>query len=401
MESDVLLIPATFIATLIGLGLVVHLVKQREFYTAIFFSSHLAMCVFIVYILRVADRVYQLPEFDFSVFTTQNLRTAVIAIAVALGLIATICYLCGNQSSDVQPLNVSHSFRQLFGKIASLRGVHILGLVAISFVSALVLYMCGTSVLEVPYALNLEDIAYPVHLLIIPPFLALLALMAFHSRVLLRGSFYQDPLLVLLTRTNLVISSVLILLTYGARGYVTFICALASLTEFYSARKRRAIPMWGLIFGFSTYFLDTVWPFLRGNLWVMNTSDALRTALEIAMRSSEDMSEASPGLVNLYSYPLICVSLFHLLYVIQLEDQGISLAGSTFFNLFPQALPSFLDGILWDRPLNDNWVLAEYYAHGGGFLCYRQCVLEWRNGGDGCLRGLFIRYFSVFRSSHG
>ncbi len=65
---------------------------------------------------------------------------------------------------------------------------------------------------------------------------------------------------------------------------------------------------------------------------------------------------------------MIGASLFHSLYVIQLLQDGISINSSTFVNLIQQLLPSWLDGVLWTRPLNDNWLLANYYYHGGGFL---------------------------------
>jgi hypothetical protein len=50
----------------------------------------------------------------------------------------------------------------------------------------------------------------------------------------------------------------------------------------------------------------------------------------------------------------------------------------TFLNLIPQQLPEAMDGILWHRPLNDNWLLADYFRHGGGFYSYANAY--WNGG---------------------
>ena len=63
---------------------------------------------------------------------------------------------------------------------------------------------------------------------------------------------------------------------------------------------------------------------------------------------------------------------------IALIDSGDSLRYQTFFNLIPQQLPSFLDGTLWTRPINDNILLMEKFNHGGGFYSYANAY--WNGG---------------------
>ncbi|HEY3323859.1 MAG TPA: hypothetical protein VGP72_25630 [Planctomycetota bacterium] len=60
---------------------------------------------------------------------------------------------------------------------------------------------------------------------------------------------------------------------------------------------------------------------------------------------------------------------WHLLNTIDLYDQGVSLNGSSFYNLIPQMLPdSFAQWIGYERPLNISWRLAEYRNHSGGMF---------------------------------
>ena len=68
------------------------------------------------------------------------------------------------------------------------------------------------------------------------------------------------------------------------------------------------------------------------------------------------------------SIPLIPALIFHLLYVIELAQQNISIGIIGFFNLILQFPPSWFDGILYTRPISDGWTLSNYYWHGGGFF---------------------------------
>ncbi|GLS34422.1 hypothetical protein GCM10010869_00100 [Mesorhizobium tianshanense] len=97
--------------------------------------------------------------------------------------------------------------------------------------------------------------------------------------------------------------------------------------------------------------------------------------------------------IRLGDITMIGQSLYHLLYAVQLIKDGISLSGLTFINLIPQALPEFLDGVLWDRPLNDNYRLMEYYHHGGGFLILAN--VYW-NGGLAVVGPFFAALSTIF-----
>jgi hypothetical protein len=96
-------------------------------------------------------------------------------------------------------------------------------------------------------------------------------------------------------------------------------------------------------------------------------------------------AKSSFDTVYLSDFPMLGQSIFHFLYSIALVDSGYSLQYRTFLNLIPQQLPEILDGVLWKRPLNDNWLLMEHFHHGGGFYSYANAY--W-NGGIAPL-GLF------------
>ena len=80
----------------------------------------------------------------------------------------------------------------------------------------------------------------------------------------------------------------------------------------------------------------------------METSEAVVTGFEYSLRMKQD--EEISDLVDLETYPMVGESLFHLLYVIESEKMGNSLAGSTFINLVPQALPEFWMGSCGSGP---------------------------------------------------
>tara|TARA_X000000950_G_C13726606_1_gene582494 strand:+ start:262 stop:963 length:702 start_codon:yes stop_codon:yes gene_type:complete len=71
---------------------------------------------------------------------------------------------------------------------------------------------------------------------------------------------------------------------------------------------------------------------------------------------------------DINAFPLIPANIFHLLYVIELAQQNVSIGIKGFYNLILQFPPSWFDGILYTRPISDGWTLANYYWHGGGFF---------------------------------
>jgi hypothetical protein len=134
--------------------------------------------------------------------------------------------------------------------------------------------------------------------------------------------------------------------------------------------KRRGSLGWAAVFLFLAWIAYSAWIGMRVQLSSLPIGEVFSNALELAFGIGSSSSFVYPGdsRIRLGEITMISMSLFHLLYVIDLIRDGISLGGSTFLNLFPQVLPEFLDGVLWQRPLNDNWRLADQFFHGGGFL---------------------------------
>jgi hypothetical protein len=117
------------------------------------------------------------------------------------------------------------------------------------------------------------------------------------------------------------------------------------------------------------------------------------------MSLPDETTNVIVGAYDMEKIPLLGQSLFHLLYTIDLIENGISLGGSTFVNLIPQFLPEYLDGILWTRPLNDNWLLSFQMAHQGGFLHLANAY--WNGGLWVCaLYGLVLSFLFSRIDSH-
>ena len=164
--------------------------------------------------------------------------------------------------------------------------------------------------------------------------------------------------------------TMLMLLLMGSRGLITFLLLGFGVFELLLWKKRRGSLAWGVLFVVLGWFAYQSWPYMRHSLASLPADEVLVEAIRIGLwlGSDANLTYAGEAKIRLGDITMISASLFHLLYVIQLIQDGISLGGSTFVNLIPQSLPSWLDGVLWERPLNDNWLLADYYYHGGGFL---------------------------------
>jgi nitrate reductase NapE component len=352
-----------------------HLFLEKKFYTGLLFSSHFVMYLFTAYVFINRDRILEVPQMDFSVFTVANLQTALLALAVSVAVIAAISLVFGKRSLSIRKLGASSFFSLVFGKIALLGTGSIRCFLLLSLLGAIGSFHINTTVLEVPYPYNGIGRRVPGFVLVLPTALGLISLAAIHSKLLLRVCEKRAlGGLLTLARINFIILPVLCLMVVGQRGFTTFMWIIAAGLELVSSRKTRTTVLYGLLFLFLAYCAYSAWPFLRWNLASMETSEALVTGLEyvLQMKPNEPVSE----LIDLDTYPMIGQSLFHLLYVIELENSGNSLAGSTFLNLIPQALPEFLDGVLWDRPLNDNFKIP--YVSSGGFLAIANAY--WNGG---------------------
>jgi len=388
MIASALVIPATIV-----LG--VHFIVEKRFYTAILFCAHAAMYVFTVYVFLVRDRILQSPNFDFIVFTDENLQTGLLAIAITLAITTCTPLLWDRRCRGSRQVETFSLLSVVLGKAAAVNVATMWWLLLLSISGAIVSFAVNTTVLEVAYPYNGAGHWFPGFVLVAPESIGLVVLALAHARKLgLERNDRSFDTLLLAARINLVIVPCLCLLVLGQRGYTTFLWTMAIGVEVYSWRKRRAGVAWVLIYVIFAYFAYSAWPCLRADLATVPPGEAVINAVEhvLSLKEGQEVSE----LIDLNMYPMIGQSLFHLLYAIEMEKNDMSFGGSTFINLIPQALPGFLDGVLWERPLNDNWKIA--YISGGGFFAIGNAYV---NGGMWvmvlfvfCISALFL-YFDL------
>jgi len=376
--KDGLLLGGTLGIALSGIHIVLAMALRRWVYTAASFLFHLTLTILTVYIYLNRDLVISSREMVFSVFTDENLRTALVALLVTLqASLAPWCLMVRRQQS-LTTLSARQSFETLVGRLDELFSKARIQLtLAASLVLAVTFVSTNTTVLEQPYPSNLNSLWHPYELLRCPTLIAAVGLAASYSKWLRHGRSYLPTLN--LARINFLLTLTLMLLLVGSRGLFIMLWVLAGLFELGFFLKRRGTPAWGMLFLILAWFSYYSWPFLRVNLSSIPADRALLQALDISLlRSAPSGGFRNQAGIHVEDYAMLGTSVFHLLYVVQLTKDGSSLRGSTFINLIPQAVPDFLTSRLWDRPVNDNWRLAEHYYHGGGFLAVANAY--WNGG---------------------
>lgn len=128
----------------------------------------------------------------------------------------------------------------------------------------------------------------------------------------------------------------------------------------------------GVLFLFFYSFLK-LWGEVRINASEKGLASAFFTSSVISGQNVKKGFNPSDDL------DLMPMMYWHLLDCIDLYQKGISLNGSSYFNLIPQAIPEFISNWLgYQRPRNVAWVLMDYKQHGGGFYIIAEAF--WNGG---------------------
>jgi hypothetical protein len=256
---------------------------------------------------------------------------------------------------------------ETIGRLDSIGFVWVHLLLLGSFAGSVLLFLTNASVLDVSYPYQLDQQWLPEEVFKIPILLSTVALAIVYAKRISRQR--RDIMLMNIARFNFLFVNVLSVLLAGGRGLFTFLVLIIGTFEFFLCFRRKGSLPWGALFIFLAWFAYQSWPYMRWSLALTPFNDVVSEAFLVCfgMGDQSGPTVAYAGL-RLSDIGMFSASMFHLLYVEQLIRDGISLDGASFVNLLPQALPSWLDGVLWKRPLNDNWLLAEHYHHGGGFL---------------------------------
>lgn len=355
--------------TLSGIAVAVMLLAWRYAYSGILLGYHVGMAAFTTWVFINRERVVYEQSFIFSTFTDANLQWAIVTL-VTVSLVVFLAWVMlvrgGKKLLRVSILTLLYEW---FGHLDRLPVKWFQITLFGSFGLGILLFMTNTTVFEVGYPFNLGAQWVPMEILKIPTLAMACVLATAYIRRARRGRGFANWLLI--AKVNFLIVTILMLLLTGSRGLFTFLWLGFGLLELVLLKKRCGSLGWGVLFIWLSWFAYMSWPYMRGgSLANLPTDEVLMQALQISIGLGGDANPTYAGEdeIRLGDIPMHGASLFHLLYVIQLIQDGISLAGSTFVNLIPQSLPSWLEGLLWERPLNDNWLLGNYYYHGGGFL---------------------------------
>jgi hypothetical protein len=263
---DGLLIFSSAAAIPLAAGLTIRLIRQRNIYIAIFLFSQFCMYLFTLYVFINEDLVIEVPEFDFSVFTNGNLRTALMAFAVTVALIVSISLLFARKRSTVGSMDIPTFLAEVMGRIAFLSSVNLTWLLLLSFVSAATFFIIGPSVIEMPYPEHVFARPFPDIAVYWPALLAAVILAAAHAKALFRSRHRSDyRILLFFARINFCVTPVLTLMIVSARARYTFMWLTLALLEVYLARREKTTLLWGLIYTLLAYLAYTAWPFLRAH----------------------------------------------------------------------------------------------------------------------------------------
>lgn len=354
--------------TLSGVAVAVVLMIRRYVYSGVLLGFHVGMVAFTTWVFINREWVVREQAFVFSTFTDANLQWAVVTLVTASLAVFLPWVVLARGAKNLLRTSARSLAYELLGGLdrLPLAGFQ-LALVG-SFILGVLFFITNTSVLDAPYPFQGKTHWAPWEIQKVPTLLAAGALAFAYARRLQRGRGFANWLLI--AKVNFLIVTILMLFLMGSRGLFTFLWLGFGVFEFVLWNKRRGSLAWGVLFVVLAWFAYQSWPYMRVNLARLPVDEVLMEALRIGLGLGGDANPIDAGAdeIRLNDIAMIGASLFHLLYVIQLIQDGISLGGSTFVNLIPQSLPSWLDGVLWERPLNDNWLLADYYYHGGGFL---------------------------------
>lgn len=364
------------------------LAKARLLANAFVVLALSAFQLFAVYVSHYRESVQIEPGFDFSVLTPHLLMRVMLANSWCISVVLCVHYVFSKRIAaalNEVPQRATHSswftrkwleMEQPVAPLLAMGGLGILVLFNYPNVAVLPYPENQLATNELPSAART--------LLVLASYAAL--------RPLLNSSppsgwfFYY-----LLTRGVFFFCVISFGILSGTRGAVFGVLLLLIADEFKTPQLGglKKILTLGIPLTAIAYLL-IIWPAVRADWALMGFGEAQATSVTTLLSLAERQHD---GRVLLTNWPLVCQSLFHFLYVISLIESGDSLAGRSFIVLPAQSLPAVLDGILWERPINDAWLLAERYAHEGAF--YVPANLYWNGGGLVMILSMAILAFLI------
>lgn len=386
-----------FIFIFSGLILTGVLIVHFYILTAILLGYHIVITIFTIWLYINQSFVFSKPSLHMVVFTNENIRLAIITLIGACLTILLSWFLFAKRRRSSE-YHIAKVLKILGESVKKIKPSIIYMMIVFSITFMLFFYITNPTIIEIPYPQNRHGQWLSNRFFIITFYIAVCALIFSYMCFIQYGIKFKA--LLYIARINFIIISILFFLLVGSRTQSTFFFLLFSIGEFFLIFRRQGSVFFMLIFLLLAWVLYQSGSIIRTQLSIFPLHEVLIEAiLNTMFISSQESISYNNQRIDLEDYKIISLSLFHLLYTIDLIDNGISLEGSTFLNLIPQSLPKFLDGIIWERPLNDNYRLSMYYSHGGGFFILANAY--WNGGLLVALITIFLfSMFSVFLDNY-
>lgn len=357
-----------------GVKIVLILFKSQNYLISIFIFLNLIASGYFFYVYSYYDVLLPQGPFDFSAYSVKNLHNAnnlmyLIFSIIYFTLLANRRNILKRKRKMSEDLKIM--FIQGLRKLYYIKSSTLFTVIVLILIIDILIFLGTFNVYRGQYGVAMQQYFH------ISNFLrAFIGILSFFIYVIVKvKNNMKTNFTVLVVKLFFFFTLFFAILSYGSRGSVVGLLGLALIFDILTDRSKSS-----MIFNISSSFLLIIilvvlWPIMRNFIYIDGFAGAFVSSLHyVAGGAGSSFKNTQFSLI-----PMIPMTLFHFLYVSDLISNGVSLNYSTFINLIPQQIPSFIaDAIGYVRPLNDNWRLADYYFHGGGFYIFANAY--WNGG---------------------
>ena len=357
---------------IIGIKIVQLFFKSFNYILSIFILLNIVVTSYFFFIYTNYNLIATKGPFDFSAYTIKNLHN----INNLMYLIFTTIYLVlflnkknlKNKKNNL--IKIRNNFKKEMYKIYKIKNIKIIISIIIFIFLDLLIFIGTYNIYKGPYGVNMDKYFYISNFL--RAFIGILSL--FIYIIVKIKNKIKFNIYVFLTKLFFFYTLFFTILSFGSRGSAVGIMILLLIFDILTD-KMKLIKYINFFTNIIIIFiLITLWPFMRGYIYNHGLIESLIYAFDFFLVGTSSFYETQFKMI-----PMIPMTLFHFLYVSDLISNENSLNYATFINLIPQQLPSFIADIIdYTRPLNDNWILAKYFFHGGGFYIFANAY--WNGG---------------------
>lgn len=363
-----------FIWILGGFWIVKMFYKYQNYVIAIFILLNLVTVGYFFYVYSNYDVLLPEGPFDFSAYNLSNLHNINNVMYLIFSIIYFVLLINRRKilkSKKELAKNLKDIILEGLQKLHRIKSYTLFITIVLIVLVDILIFIGTFNIYKGPYGVDMDQYPY------VPKFIrAFIGLLSFLVYVIVKMKNRMNTNFnVILVKLFFFFSVFFAILSYGSRGSGVGILILLLIFDSMTDKSKNL----KFFNAFSSFLLILIliilWPIIRSLVYDYGLVNAFVISLNYVI------FEASNSFENMQFrlIPMIPMTLFHFLYVSDLIAEGISLDYSTFFNLIPQQIPSAISSVIgYERPLNDNWRLANYFFHGGGFYIFANAY--WNGG---------------------